>query len=203
MGTLSHIFYIISTSLMIPVMLGLLVCLVRILILVGGTLREQVVRRRTRSDLAAYSLALETDGADLPGLPAEGLVASTLRHLVKVADDEVLADQRLQKAELCWQGELDRVRVLMRFGPSLGLMGTLIPLGPALVGLAAGNLEMMSSNLVIAFATTVVGLLVATLALGLLSLKTGWYKADSLLVNFAAVRLADRKAEMVAAEGKA
>jgi hypothetical protein len=48
---------------------------------------------------------------------------------------------------------------------------------------------MMSSNLVIAFATTVVGLLVGTLAVALLSIKKGWYQSDAMLVSFAAGRL--------------
>jgi hypothetical protein len=68
-------------------------------------------------------------------------------------------------------------------------MGTLIPLGPALVGLAAGNLQMMSENLVIAFATTVVGLLVGTLAGTIVGTKKRWYRADAALVGFALSRL--------------
>lgn len=195
MGTLSHIFSIISTSLMIPVMLGLLICLLRAMIVAGQTLREHMVRRGTEEALAEYSTALETEDAALPELKGQGLVTATLRSLADLTSrDEVLVEQRLQKTELVWQSELEKLRVLMRFGPALGLMGTLIPLGPALVGLAAGNLEMMSSNLVIAFATTVVGLLISTLSLGLLSLKKAWYQKDSLLISFAATRLAERQA---------
>ena len=37
------------------------------------------------------------------------------------------------------QRRLARTRLLVRAGPALGLMGTLIPLSPALTGLAAGN----------------------------------------------------------------
>ena len=100
-----------------------------------------------------------------------------------------MAEKAVQDAELAWQSELERLRGLARLGPAMGLMGTLIPLGPALVGLAAGDLEMMSNNLVIAFATTVVGLLVGTLAAVLLGVKKRWYRADAVLVTFAANRL--------------
>jgi len=42
----------------------------------------------------------------------------------------------------------------------LGLVGTLLPLGPGLMALNDGNLGMLSSQLVVAFSTTVVGLLI-------------------------------------------
>jgi len=84
---------------------------------------------------------------------------------------------------------VERIGALARRGPALGLMGTLIPLGPALVGLAAGNLQMMSENLVIAFATTVVGLLVGTLAGAVVAAKHRWYRADAALLAFAAGRV--------------
>lgn len=37
-------------------------------------------------------------------------------------------------------------------------MGTLIPMGPALIGLSGGDIKSMADNPVIAFATTVIGL---------------------------------------------
>jgi biopolymer transport protein ExbB/TolQ len=59
---------------------------------------------------------------------------------------------------------LERTRLLVRFGPALGLMGTLIPLSPALEGLAAGNTRQLTSNLRVAFSVTVLGLLIGALA---------------------------------------
>jgi biopolymer transport protein ExbB/TolQ len=71
-------------------------------------------------------------------------------HIMKL-----LSDAEHRAARL-----LDRTRVFIRIGPILGLMGTLIPISPALVGLASGNVDALSANLVIAFSTTVVGLLI-------------------------------------------
>jgi biopolymer transport protein ExbB/TolQ len=189
MGILTNIFYLISTSLLIPVMLALLWFLTRVLLALGQALREHVARTAAGKSLAAFSTALEDSAAELPELQAHGLVPQALSRLRRVADNPVLADKAVQDVQLVWQAELERLRGLSRTGPALGLMGTLIPLGPALVGLAAGDLEMMSSNLVIAFATTVVGLLVGTLAAVLLSIKRRWYQADAVLVTFAANRL--------------
>ena len=62
------------------------------------------------------------------------------------------------QARLAW--EVNQVRVLVRLGPLLGLAGTLIPLGPGLMALSQGNLGELSAQLVVAFSTTVVGLLI-------------------------------------------
>ena len=56
--------------------------------------------------------------------------------------------------------DVNRVRVLVRLGPCLGLAGTLIPLGPGLMALSEGDLGRLSAQLVVAFSTTVVGLLI-------------------------------------------
>jgi biopolymer transport protein ExbB/TolQ len=68
-------------------------------------------------------------------------------------------------------------------------MGTLIPLGPALVGLAEGDLATLANNMIIAFSTTVVGVLISLIALAINSAKKSWYREDSILVNFTAERL--------------
>jgi len=46
-------------------------------------------------------------------------------------------------------------------------MGTLIPLSPALAGLARGDVEQLSDNLRVAFSITVLGLLIGAIAFGI------------------------------------
>lgn len=60
----------------------------------------------------------------------------------------------------------------------LGLTGTLIPLGPALTGLGSGNVKELSTNLVLAFSTTVVGLVVASAAYGMGVARRLWHARD-------------------------
>jgi biopolymer transport protein ExbB/TolQ len=196
MGILTNIFYLISTSLLIPVMLTLLWCLVRGLLLAGKMLREYSARATAQMGLAQFSRALEEGDSSLPSLDESGLVARTLTRLIAVADNATLSDKIVHDCQLTWQADVERLRSLARLGPALGLMGTLIPLGPALVGLAAGDLQMMSQNLVIAFATTVVGLLVGTLATTLAGVKKRWYQADAVLVTFAANRITQLKSDV-------
>jgi hypothetical protein len=76
------------------------------------------------------------------------------------------------------QGRLERTRLLVRAGPALGLMGTLIPLSPALTGLANGNVSQLTSNLRIAFSVTVLGLLVGAVAFGLSLTRDRMYGQD-------------------------
>ena len=60
----------------------------------------------------------------------------------------------------------------------LGLMGTLIPMGPALRGGAMGNLESLAENMIVAFTTTVVGLLIGGLCYGMYLSRQYWYARD-------------------------
>ena len=68
--------------------------------------------------------------------------------------------------------------MLVRIGPMLGLMGTLIPIAPALVGLAQGDVQTLSDNLVIAFSTTVVGLLIGGVAYVVSAVRDRLYTQD-------------------------
>lgn len=72
----------------------------------------------------------------------------------------------------------------------LGLMGTLIPLGPALMGLASGNVAEMARNLVVAFTATVVGLLVSGATYGIGLARRTWYARDVSDLEFLSQRLA-------------
>ncbi len=195
MGLLTNVFYLISTALLIPCMLALLWCLARALFLTGQALREYGVRRRQRPALLEFCRALEAGQIDPSGLPHEGVLGPLLARLAETADNAAIIRRWMGEGELLWKSDLERFRVLNRNGPAFGLMGTLVPLGPALVGLAAGDLASLSNNLIIAFATTVVGLLVAVIASSLSSIKKRWYQADAILLNFAADRLAQLAAE--------
>ena len=71
-------------------------------------------------------------------------------------------------------------------GPMLGLMGTLIPMGPALVGLSTGDIASMAYNMQVAFATTVVGLFAAAIGFITQQVKQRWYLKDLSNLEFVA-----------------
>jgi biopolymer transport protein ExbB/TolQ len=108
-------------------------------------------------------------------------MASTLAFILQNARTDG-ADHQLNKAladfDFDAQRRLARTRMLVRAGPALGLMGTLIPLSPALTGLAAGNTAQLSHDLRVAFSVTVVGLLIGAVAFGLSLSRDRMYSQD-------------------------
>lgn len=82
----------------------------------------------------------------------------------------------LSDLEIAAAGRLARMNAGL--APILGLMGTLIPMGPALIGLSTGNIDELARNLVVAFGTTVLGLFVGGMCYGLWLTRRQWYSRD-------------------------
>jgi hypothetical protein len=72
---------------------------------------------------------------------------------------------------------IERADVFARIGPMLGLMGTLIPLGPGLAALGRGDVAVLAQAVTVAFDTTVLGLLVGVLGFVLGRMRRRWYDA--------------------------
>lgn len=66
----------------------------------------------------------------------------------------------------------------MRIAPTLGLLGTLIPLGPGLVSLKTGDIATLAESLMVAFDTTVVGLIASAIAYIISKYRKKWYTKD-------------------------
>ena len=83
--------------------------------------------------------------------------------------------------------------MLVRAGPALGLMGTLIPLAPALTGLASGDTQTLSRDLRLAFSVTVVGLLIGAVAFGISLVRDRLYGQDLSDLEYVAAVLSDTR----------
>jgi biopolymer transport protein ExbB/TolQ len=94
---------------------------------------------------------------------------------------------------------LERTRILVRLGPALGLMGTLIPLSPALAGLADGDVQRLTDDLRVAFSVTVAGLLIGAVAYAVSLVRNRLYDQDYSDVEYMAVALAASDARPAAA----
>ena len=81
-----------------------------------------------------------------------------------------------KRTETIARTRIGRADVLARIGPMLGLMGTLIPLGPGLAALGDGNVTVLAQAVTVAFDTTVMGLLVGVLAFVVSRLRRRWYE---------------------------
>jgi biopolymer transport protein ExbB/TolQ len=67
----------------------------------------------------------------------------------------------------------------------LGLMGTLIPMGPALVALANGNISSMAMNMQVAFSTTVLGIFIGAIGFVTHSVKSRWHNEEIANLQYA------------------
>ena len=108
-------------------------------------------------------------------------MARFLFDLIRNYQTERIAEKPLkllQEYEFYTVKRLEKTRILVRVGPMLGLMGTLIPLAPALTGLAEGNTQMLTDNLKIAFSVTVIGLLIGGLGFVVSIVRDRFYQQD-------------------------
>jgi hypothetical protein len=85
--------------------------------------------------------------------------------------------------EIAAHKELALLRITTRVAPMLGLVATMIPMGPALKSLANGNVQGISENLVIAFTAVIFALLAASITYWIASVKRDWLVADIRFVE--------------------
>jgi biopolymer transport protein ExbB/TolQ len=101
-----------------------------------------------------------------------------LKKLISLDWHPVHCEKYIADCHTAYARELERLKFILKVGPMLGLMGTLIPMGPALVGLASGNIASMAYNMQMAFATTVVGIFIGAVGLITFSVKKLWYSEE-------------------------
>jgi len=190
LGNPDAVLYSVATVLLYPVLFGQVLALVATLFAFGRFTVEVTTRKR------ASSADIEQSASEARGLVAEGKMTDAralltsirltplTRRLVEAitAEEQPLtrarAAKQLAEIELEATRRLEQTRVLVRFGPILGLMGTLIPISPALVALASGDVKTLADNLVVAFSATTVGLLVGGLAYTMTTVRDRLYAQD-------------------------
>jgi len=93
-------------------------------------------------------------------------------------------EKLLQRCDLLISKRLEKSKSMIRLGPMFGLMGTLIPMGPALLALTKGDVETLAGSLIIAFGTTVIGLLIGVVSYLITVARTRWYRQDMNDVHY-------------------
>jgi len=81
----------------------------------------------------------------------------------------------LPRIERTARRRIERADVLTRIPPMLGLMATLISLGPGLAALSDGNLTLLAQAMQAAFDTTVMGLAAGVIGFVIGRLRRRWY----------------------------
>ncbi len=186
MSTILALLYEISALLLIPVVVLLLILFVVSLVGIGVHSAESILRWRNGDNLRTLKKILqELDGVGsteevkkkLNTVQAVGYVGRLVNDL-RSGHSLARLHHTLDDIEHHIERKVARSTLLTRAGPMLGLMGTLIPMGPALKLLANGDIEGLSEKLIIAFSTTVIGLAVGGIALVISATRRRWYSAD-------------------------
>lgn len=160
-----------STLLMTPVIIAIVVLLIYAIWALGRFMSQWTVRR---SNKLVYTRHISQGfGATVAGYPIHNYFIEN----PNASEDEL---------EVVALKELENLRIVTRISPMLGLIATMIPMGPALQALADGNIQGISENLIIAFAAVIWGLVIASLTFWPASVKKRWCANE--LINVRKIR---------------
>ena len=184
---LSGALNVISQSLTIPVMVLLLIIAVVSVIALGGFISEYKSMKKVgvgkiRDLIFKINTAASVDdlmnvisGSDIPKSQKKVLTEIAKSEALDSDSREALARKLVEHEEEKIDKSLRNTDIITRVGPTLGLMGTLIPLGPGLAALGAGDVNTLADALTIAFDTTVVGIGSGALCYFISKIRRGWY----------------------------
>ena len=182
MNAISDIMFWISTGLLVPVIVLLILLFFRSLLLVGSFFGQYVSIRKTDKLIREQMETLHVNNVDhfAEKLPekSNSLVVMFMKRILAEQQNKAQVQRLLANFEIAADKDLAISKTLTKLGPILGLMGTLIPMGPALVGLSTGDIASMAYNMQVAFATTVIGLVAGAIDFLTQQVKQRWYLQD-------------------------
>ena len=182
MEIISDILYWISTGLLVPVIVILIILFIRALLLIGSFFGQYLTIRKSSAQVrkALTDVTVETLDEVIAKLPKKDnvIVIAYIKKMISSRNNRAEVKRLLAEFEIDADKDLGLSKMLVKLGPMLGLMGTLIPMGPALAGLASGDIESMARNMQVAFATTVTGLVAAAIGYVTQQVKQRWYLQD-------------------------
>ena len=197
MNFISDILYWISTGLLVPVIVLLIILFCRAILLAGSFYGQYLSIRKTETLLRNELSKLTPDTVEelSSKLPenSRSLVITYMRQVLDTRDTPAQVQRLLANFEIAADKDLAISKTLTKLGPILGLMGTLIPMGPALSGLASGDIASMAYNMQIAFATTVVVLVAGAVGFLTQQVKQRWYLQDMTNLEFISELLNDKR----------
>lgn len=178
MNLLYDTLYLISNAFLLPALVGVTAVFAYASLLAGEFLGEWAdlrFNRRLLKEFYAGPPTLER----FSRMPWRGWYGRFAQAVQKLESFPALAEKDVAGIEHDMQSVVDRHGLVARIGPILGLIGTLIPLQPALAGLARGDMQAMGLNLQIGFTTTVLGLISGGACFVLAVVHRGWNRRAS------------------------
>ncbi|MBQ2961625.1 MotA/TolQ/ExbB proton channel family protein [Methanobrevibacter sp.] len=178
---------VIAQSLQIPVIIFLLAFAVFAVYIIGSLISEYSSHKKVPVKLIReliYRIA-NCDVNDLQDI----IKNAPIQHAQKVVLMEIARakdlreDTRRALARKLFEEEQDKIEknlqktdIVTKIGPTLGLMGTLIPMGPGLAALGSGDVNTLASAIIVAFDTTVVGIGAGAVAYVAGKIRRRWYE---------------------------
>ena len=177
----------VSSSLQIPTIVVLIILIAIVIIMLGSFIGELFTERRTlKAKIPVLIDELQCKNADelqaiikksrLLKRQKKAIIELIVRGGYSDATREALARQLIADEENRYAKITKVTDLIAKIAPMFGLMGTLIPLGPGLLALGQGDTKTLSESLLIAFDTTVAGLISAAVAYIISSVRKGWYE---------------------------
>lgn len=185
--TLKNTMHDISSSLLAPTIIILLLFVAFVVFETGSLLVEFLTERR-KVKVNVPVLLEKFQGKNAGEIMEEVNMSQLFRRqkvalseLIKHSDlpdvsHQALARKLLAHEELYYIKVTNRTDLVARLGPMLGLMATLIPLGPGLIALGQGDTKTLADSLLTAFDATVTGLASAGVAYAISRLRKRWYE---------------------------
>lgn len=195
MELISNMLFWLSNGMLIPDIIFLLFFFIKALLMIGGFYGTYIARTKINVKL---NREIGKTGVEefLDTLPEGNGKSKLLEYLSKIKaapQDRALREKLLGDYEIAADKELGQSKLLVKIGPMLGLMGTLIPMGPALVGLATGDIGSMAYNMQVAFATTVVGIVIGAIGFITLQVKQRWVADDMNILEYVVESLNEKE----------
>lgn len=186
MELISNMLFWLSNGMLIPDIIFLLFFFIKALLMIGGFYGTYIARTKINVKLNREigKTGVEEFLDTLPEGNGKSKLLEYLRKIKAAPQDRALREKLLGDYEIAADKELGQSKLLVKIGPMLGLMGTLIPMGPALVGLATGDIGSMAYNMQVAFATTVVGIVIGAIGFITLQVKQRWVADDMNILEY-------------------
>lgn len=185
MSTLEAILHAISTAARTPVIIILIAFIVFSLVSVGWLIGEALgERRKINYRLSRLLDTIKEQSQDLPEcIRTSGLFKRQKKILIELTKHpafdremlESLADNLLEDEQAHYDRVLSTTNLVAKLAPMVGLLGTLIPLGPGIIALGQGDTLTLSQSMLTAFDTTIAGLIAAGICLVVSTIRRRWY----------------------------
>ena len=182
----------IVTILDTPVKVVLIVLLIISLVMVGGLIAEYFQRKYLKVKAASVVDAVKKATVDPATIiKNSSLLLSQKRLLLELTIHKNLSNDMKENFATSlldnYNQNLDftitKSDLIIKLGPTFGLLGTLVPLGPGIIALAGGDTETLSNSLLAAFDTTVIGLIAGSICAVISMIRRRWYAKDRIMLT--------------------